>query len=60
MTTEKKVIERILRSLPQKFELIVEVIEEMRDTLHLTRYEVFSSLQAHKDRINDYSSQPLE
>lgn len=42
--TEKKVVERILKYLPQKFEHIVAVIEETKDMSQLTRYEVFSSL----------------
>ncbi|KAG6512658.1 hypothetical protein ZIOFF_030787 [Zingiber officinale] len=57
---QKKVVERILRSLPQKFEHIVAVIEETKDKSQLTRYELFSSLEAHEGRVNGYTNQPLE
>ncbi|KAG6506237.1 hypothetical protein ZIOFF_031559 [Zingiber officinale] len=58
--SEKKVVERILRSLPQKFEHIVVVIEETKDKSQLTRYKLFSSLEAHEGRVNGYTNQPLE
>ncbi|KAG6529457.1 hypothetical protein ZIOFF_011655 [Zingiber officinale] len=58
--SEKKVVERILRSLPQKFEHIVAVIEETKDKSQLSRYELFSSLEAHEGRVNGYTNQPLE
>ncbi|KAG6493852.1 hypothetical protein ZIOFF_048855 [Zingiber officinale] len=58
--SEKKVVERILRSLPQKFEHIVAVIEETKDKSQLTRYELFNSLEAHEGRVNGYTNQPLE
>jgi hypothetical protein len=57
---EKKVVEKILRSLPQKFEHVVAVIEETKDLTKLTQYELMGSLEAHEQRVNRYNNQPLE
>lgn len=57
---EKKVVEKILRSLPQKFEHIVAVITETRDLSKLTQYELMGSLEAHEQRVSKYNTQPLE
>ncbi|PNX79108.1 copia-type polyprotein, partial [Trifolium pratense] len=57
---EKKVVEKILRSLPQKFEHVVAVIEETKDLTKLSQYELMGSLEAHEQRVNRYNNQPLE
>ena len=52
---EKKVVEKILRSLPQKFEHVVAVIEETKDLTKLSQYELMGSLEAHEERVNRYN-----
>ncbi|XP_057449943.1 uncharacterized protein LOC130741148 [Lotus japonicus] len=58
--SEKKLVEKILRSLPKKFEHIVAVIEETKDLSKLTQYELMGSLEAHEQRVNEYNNQPSE
>jgi hypothetical protein len=48
----KRVAEKILRSLPQKFEHIVVVIEETKDMSRLTIHELMGSLEAYEQRVN--------
>ena len=47
---EKKIVERILRSLTPKFELVVAVIEETKDLGKLPMTELMGSLVAHEQR----------
>ncbi|XP_057418661.1 uncharacterized protein LOC130712864 [Lotus japonicus] len=58
--SEKKLVEKILQSLPKKFEHIVAVIEETKDLSKLTQYELMGSLEAHEQRVNKYNNQPSE
>ena len=57
---EQKLVEKILQSLPQKFDHVVAAIEESKDSLVLTMYELMGSLEAHEGRMSKFSSQPLE
>lgn len=57
---DKKVIEKILRSLPPKFDHCVAAIEEAKDLSKMTMFELMGSLQAHEQRINRSSSQPID
>lgn len=57
---EKKVVEKILRGFPQKFEHIVAVIEETKDLTKFTQYELMGSLEAHERRVSKYNNQPME
>uniref|UniRef100_A0A2N9EW08 CCHC-type domain-containing protein n=1 Tax=Fagus sylvatica TaxID=28930 RepID=A0A2N9EW08_FAGSY len=57
---EKKLVEKILRSLPQKFDHVVAAIEESKDLSILSLYELMGSLEAHEGRMSRFSSQPLE
>ncbi|KAG6494325.1 hypothetical protein ZIOFF_049349 [Zingiber officinale] len=57
---EKKVVEKILRGLPQKFEHIVVVIEETKDLTKFTQYKLLGSLEAREKRVNKYNNQPME
>ncbi|KAG6481465.1 hypothetical protein ZIOFF_058069 [Zingiber officinale] len=56
---DKKVVEKVLRSLPQKFEHVVAVIEETKNLRELSVYELMGSLEAHERRISKYST-PVE
>ncbi|KAA8546163.1 hypothetical protein F0562_020943 [Nyssa sinensis] len=57
---EKKVVEKILRSLTQKFEHVVPAIEESKDLSKLSMYELMGSLKTHEKRMSRFSSQSLE
>ena len=58
--TDQKVVEKVLKSLPLKFEHVVAVIEESKDLTKLTRQQLMSSLEAHEQRMSRFSSQPME
>jgi len=45
--SNKRVIEKFLRSLPKKFEVIVVSIEEFKDTSQMKIEELIGSLIAH-------------
>lgn len=49
--TEQKVVEKILRSLPRKYEQIVAAIEEANDLSDFTVDELLGSLYCHEDRL---------
>ncbi|XP_047178495.1 uncharacterized protein LOC124845441 [Vigna umbellata] len=51
--TDLMLIEKIMRSLPQKFDHIVVAIEESRDLEKLKVEELQSSLEAHKMRMSE-------
>ncbi|CAN0920234.1 Retrovirus-related Pol polyprotein from transposon TNT 1-94 [Linum grandiflorum] len=57
---EKKIVERILRSLTPKFEHVVAVIEETKDLAKLSMTELMGSLVAHEQRLSRFNNQPLE
>ncbi|XP_058223045.1 uncharacterized protein LOC131332766 [Rhododendron vialii] len=57
---DKKVVEKILRSLPPKFDHCVAAIEEAKDLSKMTMFELMGSLQAHEQRINRSSTQPTQ
>ena len=55
-----KIVQKILRSLPAKYDHIVVAIEEAKDLTPLTLTELMGSLQAHEERIRRFDEQPLE
>ncbi|KAK3043594.1 hypothetical protein RJ639_001656 [Escallonia herrerae] len=57
---EKKIVEKILRSLPQRFEHVVMVIEESKDLSSLSRHDLMGSLEAREKRTSRYSEQPIK
>ena len=57
---EKKINEKILRSLPQKFEHIVAAIEGSKDLSKLTMYELMGSFDAHEKRMTRFLEQPID
>ena len=56
---DKKIILKILRSLPVKYDHIVAAIEESKDLSKLTLVELMGSLEAHEARMKRFE-QPLE
>ncbi|GKV09292.1 hypothetical protein SLEP1_g20816 [Rubroshorea leprosula] len=56
---EQKVVEKILRSLPKKYDHIMVAIEESKDLAVLTTDELLSSLFSHEDRMKRYKD-PME
>ena len=49
---DKKVVEKILRSLPPKFESLVMTLEENKDLSEFTIHELEASLINHEHRSN--------
>ncbi|CAM8990990.1 unnamed protein product [Rhodiola kirilowii] len=49
---EQRVVEKVLRSLPVKFEHVVAAIEEGNDTSKMSIDRLMSSLGSHEQRIN--------
>jgi hypothetical protein len=50
--TDQKIVEKILRSLPAKFDAIVVAIEESKYLTQLFVNEIMGSLQYHEKRMN--------
>ena len=57
---EKKIVEKILRSLPPKFDHAAAGIEESKDLSILTMYDLCGSLESHEERMKRSSGQSLE
>ncbi|XP_048231300.1 uncharacterized protein LOC125370317 [Ricinus communis] len=57
---DQKVVEKLLRSLTQKYDSAVSAIEESRDLTVLTIDELLGSLQSHEDRYKSYEESSLE
>ena len=53
---EQRIVEKILRSLPHKYDYLVMTIEEAKDLTILTMDELMGSLQTHEHRINRSTS----
>lgn len=60
MIEDKKVVQKVLRSLLSKFDHIVATIEESKDLSMLSVAELMGSLQAHEERLRIFTDQPLE
>jgi 5,10-methylenetetrahydrofolate reductase len=56
----KRVIEKVLRNLPKKFEPIVVPIEEFKDLSLMQIDELIGSLVAYESRISRYEEGSLE
>jgi hypothetical protein len=58
--SDQKVVEKILRSMPMKYDHVVAAIEESKDLSVLTVDELFGSLQSHEDRMKRYEENSKE
>lgn len=58
--SSKRVIEKVLWSLPKKFEAIVVSIEEFKDTSQMQIEELTGSLIAHESKMSIYDDSTLE
>ena len=48
---DRRIVERVLRSIPKKFDLVTITIEKSRDLTKLTLVDLFGSIQVHEDRL---------
>ena len=53
---EQRIVEKIFRSLPHKYDNLVMTIEEAKDLTILTMDELMGTLQTHEHRINRSTS----
>ena len=58
--SERKVVEKILRSLPPKFNYFVAAIEGLKDLLTYTQNELMRSLISHEERVTKFPERSLE
>ena len=57
---EQRICEKILASLPPKFDTIVTIIEESKDFSTLSVHELMGSLEAHEQRLFRHKESSLE
>ena len=58
--SDKRIIEKILRSMTRKFEHVIVAIEESKDLNTFSLEELLGSLQSHELRIKQFDSSPSE
>jgi hypothetical protein len=51
---DQRVVEKVLRTLPKKFDAVVIAIEESKDLTQLSVDELLGSLLSHESRMNMY------
>ena len=57
---EKKLVEKILRSLPSRFDGIIVAIEEIKDLSQFLVDELHASLMSHEQKLNRATKSSLE
>ncbi|XP_074364151.1 uncharacterized protein LOC141704899 [Apium graveolens] len=60
VVTDKKVVEKILISLTDKYDAMVSIIEETKDINTLKSGELMASLQSHEQRLMRHSEKSIE
>jgi hypothetical protein len=50
--TDQRIAEKILRSLPKKFEMVVKTILESKDLSRFSTHELIGSLMTHETRLH--------
>ena len=50
--SDKKIVEKIMISLPEKFETMVVVVEKTKDISRLSVYELMGSLKKFEQRLS--------
>ena len=58
--SDKRIVEKLLISLPDKFDPIVAVIEETKDLSLLNVHELFGSLKTYEQRLLRHSKKSVE
>lgn len=58
--SDQRVVEKILRSLPMKYDHVVAAIEESKDTTLLSVDELLRSFQSHEERLNRSQGNSVE
>ncbi|XP_038971188.1 uncharacterized protein LOC120104336 [Phoenix dactylifera] len=58
--SDRKLVEKILISLPEKFDPMVAVIEETKDLSKLSVQELLGSLKSHEQRLEWHSEKSIE
>ena len=58
--SDKRIVEKLLISLPSKFDPIVAVIEETKDLSLLSAQELFGSLKTYEQRLLRHSEKSVE
>ena len=48
---DRRIVGKVLRSLPNNFDHVTIAIEESRDLTKLTLVDLFGSIQVHEDRL---------
>ena len=57
---ERRIVEKLLRVLPSKFDVIVTTIEETKDIINFSDYELHASLITHEQRLSRNENSSLE
>ncbi|KAL5730302.1 hypothetical protein ACHQM5_003141 [Ranunculus cassubicifolius] len=57
---DKRIVKKMLRSLPHEFDHVAATIEESKDLSKLSFHELMGSLEAHEFRMSRSSNPPLE
>ena len=57
---ERRIVEKVLRSLPSRFDVIVTTIEETKDLLMFTVDQLHASLMTHEQRLSRTTNSSLE
>ncbi|XP_026434300.1 uncharacterized protein LOC113331871 [Papaver somniferum] len=58
--SDQKIVEKVLRSLPHKYDHVFAAIEESKDLSKYTFNDLMGSLQAHEQRLNRLENEEFE